>query len=183
MALPPWRVGLGAGVVALGMALAVWRLAPMLQRPAPYAPSLKSADPAIRVVEMGGGMVEVYADVTQAKDPADNFDKAAATVSAVGQALKRGVSDDLHGVTTVRFSIRCQAINRFGQDVMAQLVTVDIPLAALKAEDYAKARPAQVLGLARTVSLGAPGAYDAVAAWCADAARGDKAFCAKAQTS
>jgi hypothetical protein len=184
MTLPPrWRVGLGAVVVALGLVLAVWRLVPMVYRPAPEAPSLRSADPAIRVVEAGGGMLVVYADVTQAKDPADNFDKAAATVSAVGQALKRGVSDDLRGVATVRFSIRCQAINRFGQDTMAQLVTLETPLAALKAEDYAKAKPAQVLGLARTVDLGAPGAYDALAAWCADPARGDKGFCQKAQSS
>ena len=180
---PRWRVGLGMAIVAAGVVLAAWRLAPMLHKPAPDAPSLKSADPTIRVVETGGGVLEIYADVTQAKDPADNFDKAAATVAAVGQALKRGVSDDLHGATTVRFSIRCQATNRFGQDVMAQLVTVDMPLAALKAEDYAKARPAQVLGLARTVSLGAPGAYDAVAAWCSGAARGDKTFCSKAQSS
>ena len=184
MILPPRRrVWLGMAVAALGVVLAGWRLIPALSRPAPEASSLKSADPAIRVIEVGGGVLVVYADVTQARDPADNFDKAAAMVSAVGQALKRGVSDDLHGVATVRFSIRCQAINRFGQDVMAQLVTVEMPLPALKAEDYARARPAQVLGLARTVSLGAPGAYDAIAAWCADATRGDKAFCAKAQHS
>ena len=180
---PRWRVGLGMAIVAAGVVLAAWRLTPMLSKSAPEAPSLKSADPAIRVVEIGGGVLAVYADVTQAKDPADNFDKAAATVSAVGQAIKRGVSDDLHGVNTVRFSVRCQAINRFGQDVMAMLVTVDMPLTALKTEDYGKATPAQVLGLARTVSLGAPGAYDALASWCADPARGDKAFCAKAQAS
>jgi len=176
---PRWRVWLGAALVVFGVALAIWRLAPLLGPPRPEAPPLKSADPAIRVVESGGGVLVVYADVTQAKDPADNFDKAAATVSAVGQALQRGVSDNLNGVTTVRFSIRCQAINRFGQDVMAQLVTLDMPLAALKAEDYAKAKPAQVLGVAKSASLGAPGAYDAAAAWCADPARGDKAFCSK----
>jgi len=184
MTLPPrWPVWLGMAVVALGVVLAAWRLIPTLYRPAPEASSLKSADPAIRVVEKGGGVLVVYADITQAKDPADNFDKAAAMVSAVGQALKRGVSDDLNGVATVRFSIRCQAINRFGQDVMAQLVTMDMPLAALKAKDYAKARPSQVLSLARTVSLGAPGAYDAIAAWCADPARGDRAFCTKASAT
>jgi len=93
------------------------------------------------------------------------------------------VSDDLKGVKTVRFSIRCEAINRFGQDVMAQLVTLDLPLQALKAEDYAKVRPARALEMAESVSLGAPGAYDAVAAWCADPARGDKAFCRKAQNT
>jgi hypothetical protein len=92
------------------------------------------------------------------------------------------VSDDLKGARTVRFSIRCQAINRFGQDVMAQLVTFQAPLQALKGVDYAKTRPADVLGLAEDVRLGAPGAYDAIAAWCADPARAGKAFCKKANS-
>ena len=108
---------------------------------------------------------------------------AAAMVSAVGQALKRGVSDDLKAARTVRFSIRCQATNRFGQDVMAQLVTLETPLQALTEADYARTRPADVLGLAQMVKLGAPGAYDAIAAWCADPARAGKAFCAKASLS
>jgi hypothetical protein len=162
------------------MALAAQQLIPVLYKPAPEAPPLQSADPAIRLTEAANGVVTVYADVTGAKDAADNFDKAAATVSAVGQALKRGVSDDLKGAKTVRFSIRCQAINRFGQDVMAQLVTLEAPLQALEAIDYTKTRPADVMGLAQTVKLGAPGAYDAVAAWCADPARAGKAFCKKA---
>jgi hypothetical protein len=183
MALPGrWRLWLGVVVVALGLALAGWRLAPLLQRSAPDAPPLQSADPAIRLTEVGDGVVIVYADVTGAKDAADNFDKAAATVGAVGQALKRGVSDDLKGAKTVRFSIRCQAVNRFGQDVMAQLVTLEAPLPALKAVDYARTRPADVLGLAQTVKLGAPGAYDAIAAWCADPSRAGKAFCSKANS-
>jgi hypothetical protein len=180
--LPRWRLWLGVAAMTLGLALAAQQLIPVLYRPAPEAPPLQSADPAIRLAERQGPVLTVYADVSQAKDPADNFDKAAATVSAVGQALKRGVSDDLKGVAMVRFSIRCQAINRFGQDVMAQLVTLETPLKALQGADYAKTRPAQVLGLAQSVSLGAPGAYDAVAAWCADPARGDKAFCKKAPT-
>jgi hypothetical protein len=100
----------------------------------------------------------------------------------VGQALKRGVSDDLKGAKTVRFSIRCQAVNRFGQDVMAQLVTLEAPLPALKSVDYAHTRPADVLGLAQTVKLGAPGAYDAIAAWCGDPARAGKTFCSKANS-
>jgi hypothetical protein len=178
--LPRWRLLLGVAAMTLGLALAAQQLIPVLYTPAPQAPPLQSADPAIRLTEVQGAVLTVYADVTQAKDPADNFDKAAATVSAVGLALKRGVADDLKGVTTIRFSIRCQAINRFGQDVMAQLVTLETPLKALKAADYAKATPAQVMGLAQSVSLGAPGAYDAVAAWCADPARGNKAFCKKA---
>ena len=125
-------------------------------------------------------MLVIYADVTGAKDAADNFDKTAALVAAVGKALQHGVSDDLGGVRTVRFSVRCEAINRFGQDLMAPLVTLDLPLQALKAVDYAKVRPAQALGMAQSVSLGAPGAYDAIAAWCADAERSDRAFCTKA---
>jgi hypothetical protein len=177
-----WRLWSGVAVAALGVALAAWRLVPALHQAAPQAPPLQSADPAIRLAEVGGGMVIVYADVTGARDAADNFDKAAATVSAVGQALKRGVSDDLKGAKTVRFSIRCQAINRFGQDVMAQLVTLDAPLPALEAVDYARTRPADVLGLAQTVKLGAPGAYDAIAAWCTDPTRAGKAFCSKANS-
>jgi hypothetical protein len=176
-----WRIGLGAAAV-VGLALTAWRLAPALHPSAPDAPPLQSADPAIRLTEVGDGVLVVYADVTGARDAADNFDKAAATVSAVGQALKRGVSDDLKGAKTVRFSIRCQAVNRFGQDVMAQLVTLEAPLPALEAVDYARIRPADVLGLAQTVKLGAPGAYDAIAAWCADPARAGKAFCSKANS-
>ena len=172
-----------AAVVALGLALAAWRLVPSLLPAAPEAPPLKSADTAIRLTEAGNGVLLIYADVTGAKDAADNFDKTAALVVATGRALQRGVSDDLGGVRTVRFSIRCEATNRFGQDVMAQLVTLDLPLKALKGQDYAKVRPAQALEMAQTVSLGAPGAYDAIAAWCADPVRGDKAFCAKATAS
>jgi hypothetical protein len=181
-ALSNWRVWLGTAAMTLGLALAARQLIPVLYRPAPPKPSVQSADPAIRLAEVQDGVLVVYADMTGARDAADNFDKAAATVSAVGQALKGGVSDDLCAVKTVRFVIRCQAVNRFGQDVMAQLVTVETPIAALEAEDYAKARPAQVLGLADRVQLGAPGAYDAVAAWCADPRRGDPGFCRKAPT-
>lgn len=177
-----WRIWLGVAAMTLGLALAARQLIPVLYRPAPKveAPPLKSADPAIRLTEAQGPVLTVYADITGARDAADNFDKAAATVTAAGQALKRGVSDDLAAIRTVRFSIRCEATNRFGQDVMAPLVTLDMPISVLKGADYAKARPAQVLGLAETVNLGAPGAYDAIKAWCADPARGDKAFCAKA---
>ena len=177
-----WRLWLGVAAMTLGLALAAQQLIPVLYKPSPQpeAQPLQSADPAIRLTEVGDGVLTVYADVTQAKDAADNFDKAAATVSAVGQALKRGVSDDLKGATKVRFSIRCQATNRFGQDVMAQLVTFDAPLSALQGVDYANTRPADVLGLAQSVKLGAPGAYDAIAAWCKDPARAGRAFCTKA---
>ena len=182
MALPVsrWRLWLGVAAMTLGLALAAQQLIPVLYRsmpPTSEAPPLQSADPAIRLTEAQDGVLAVYADVTGAKDAAENFDKAAATVSAVGQALKRGVSDDLKGIRTVRFVIRCQAINRFGQDVMAQLVTLELPLQALTGADYGRTRPAEVLGLAEDVKLGAPGAYDALAAWCADPARAGKAFC------
>jgi len=188
MALPPlssWRVWLGVAAMTLGLALAAEQLVPGLYQSAPEAPQaqpLKSADPSIRLTETADSVLSVYADVTGAKDAADNFDKSAALVAAVGRAVQHGVSDNLRGVQTIRFIIRCEAINRFGQDVMAPLATVDLPLVALKAADYAKARPARVLGLAQAVTLGAPGAYDAIAQWCADAARGDPGFCRKAQS-
>jgi hypothetical protein len=179
-----WRLWLGVAAMTLGLALAAQQLIPVLYRPSPAsgAPPLQSADPAIRLTEVGDGVVAVYADITGATDAADNFDRAAAVVGAVGQALKHGVSDDLMGARIVRFSIRCQAINRFGQDVMAQLVTFETPLPALKGVDYARTRPADVLGLAENVKLGAPGAYDAIAAWCRDPGRAGKAFCAKANS-
>ncbi|MEI9891436.1 MAG: hypothetical protein WDN45_13730 [Caulobacteraceae bacterium] len=147
-----------------------WRLwlgvAAMNPRP---GPGRREADPGALHARAGGGgrapevrrsgqgpILTVYADVTGARDAADNFDKAAATVSATGQAIERGVSDDLSGVRTVRFSIRCEATNRFGQDVMAPLVTLQMPIAALKAADYGKVRPAQVLGMAASVALARP---------------------------
>ena len=186
MALPAptgWRLWLGVAAMTLGLALAAQQLIPVLYRPSgAEAEPLQSADPAIRLIETGNGVVTVYADVTEARDAADNFDKAAAIVSAVAQALKRGVSDDLKGARMVRFSIRCQATNRFGQDVMAQLVTFEAPLQGLKGVDYAKTGPSAVLALAENVKLGAPGAYDAIAAWCADPARSDKTFCRKANS-
>ena len=178
----PWRLWLGVAAMTLGLALAAQQLIPVLYRPAPPAPPLKSADIAIRLTEIKDGVLTVYVDVTGAKDAADNFDKAAAVVAATGRALKSGVSDDLTGVKTVRFQVRCEAVNRFGTELMAPLVTVETPLQVLKAVDYAQTRTIQVLGLAETVKLGAPGAYDALAAWCADAGRSDQSFCKKAQT-
>ena len=105
-----WRLWLGVAAMTLGLALAAQQLIPVLYTPAPpkpAAPPVQSADPAIRLTDVQDESLTVYADVTGAKDAADNFDKAAATVSAVGQALKRGVSDDLKGVKTIRFVIRC----------------------------------------------------------------------------
>jgi hypothetical protein len=179
LSIPRRLLWLGAAVV-VALGLAAWRLVPQVLPAASEAPPLKSADTAIRLTEAGNGVLVIYADLSGARDAADNFDKTAALVVATGRALQRGESDDLGGIKTVRFSIRCEAINRFGQDVMAQLVTLDLPLPAMKAEDYAKVRPAQALEMAQRVSLGAPGAYDALAAWCADAARSGAGFCKKA---
>src|ERR1700748_1135761 len=104
--------------------------------PPPTAPRA-AANPAIRLVETEGGILTVYADVHQAKDIADNFDKAGAIVLDAGQALRHGVSDTLKGVTLVRFKFRCEGVNRFQQELMSPLVNLDIPLSALKAADYA----------------------------------------------
>ena len=180
------RLRLWAGVAALcfGLAMAAQQLIPALYPPplpAPVQPPLRSADPAIRDTEVKDGVLTVYADVTNAPDVAGNIDKAGATVLAAGRALKGGVSDNLKGVSAVRFVFRCQATNRFGQDVMAALVTLDLPLEALRQADYARMRAGDVLALARTAQLGAPGAYDALAAWCGDPKRANAAFCAKAK--
>ena len=177
------RLRLWAGVAALcyGLALAAQQLIPQVYPPPPAYPPLASADPAIRQVEIKDGLVIVYADVTHAPDAAGNFDKAGATVLAAVRALRRGVADPLTGVAGVRFVFRCEAINRFGQDVMAALATLDLPLKTLTGADLGHMGASDALGLAQTVSLGAPGAYDALAAWCGDPKRANAAFCAKAK--
>jgi hypothetical protein len=177
------RLWAGVAAVSFGLALAAQQLIPVLypRPPAPAWAPLRSADPGIREVEIKDGLLTVYADVTNAPDAAGNIDKAAATVLAAGRAIKGGVSDNLKGVTTVRFVFRCEAINRFGQDVMAALMTLDLPLPALTAADLGRMSGGDVLGLARSASLGAPGAYDALNAWCADAKRANAGFCAKAK--
>src|SRR4051812_26594144 len=96
-----WRLWVGVAAMTLGLALAAQQLIPVLYKPAPEAAPLKSADPAIRLTQTNGGVLAVYADITGARDAADNFDKAAATVAASGRAIKAGVSDDLMGVRTV----------------------------------------------------------------------------------
>ena len=176
------RLRLWAGVAALcfGLALAAQPLIPRLY-PAPAYPPLASADPAIREAEVKDGVLIVYADVTRAPDAAGNFDRAGAVVLAAGRALRRGVADDLKGATQVRFVFRCEATNRFGQDVMASLATLELPLKALAGADLDRLGPSDALGLARTATLGAPGAYDALAAWCGDAKRANAGFCARAK--
>lgn len=177
------RLWAGVAAVCFGLALAAQQLIPVLYPPPPppsAQPPLQSADPAIRDVEVKNGVLTVYADVIDAPDVAGNLDKAGATVLAAGRALKAGVADPLKGVGAVRFVFRCQAINRFGQDVMAALMTLEMPLADLTRADYGRMNAGDALALARTVSLGAPGAYDAASAWCGDPKRANAAFCAKA---
>ena len=144
-------------------------------------PALQAADPSIQNIEVAAPMVTLWTDVTKAKDIAGNIDIAADEARTVGKALQRGVSDDLKGVEIVRFVFRAEAINRFGHDVMATLMTVDFPTKDLKAADYAKLSRGQVLALSYSAKLGAPGAYDARDAWCADPARSNAKFCAEMQ--
>jgi hypothetical protein len=144
-------------------------------------PTLQSADGAIASIDVAGPMVTLWTDVKNAPDLAGNIDIAADTVRAVGKALQRGVSDDLKGVQIVRFEFRAEATNRFDRDVMAKLMTVDFAAADLKAARYAALSRGQVLALAYSAALGAPGAYDALDAWCADPAKADAGFCRKAR--
>jgi hypothetical protein len=126
-------------------------------------------------------VVTIWSDVKNAPDLAGNIDIAADTVRSVGRALQRGVSDDLTGVQIVRFEFRAEATNRFDRDVMAKLMTLDVPAADLKAANHRAMNGGQLLGLAYKVVLGAPGAYDALDAWCKDPAKANPAFCAKAR--
>jgi hypothetical protein len=178
----PQLTGVAILAVIGFIGLAVLEIMPPAKPAPPPNPPLSAADPAIRLVETDGKVLQIYADVHQAKTIADNFDKAGAIVLDAGQALQHGVADDLKGVTMVRFKFRCEGVNRFQQDVMSPLVTLDLPLAALKGADYAKASGNDVLGLATSAQLGAPGSYDAANAWCRDAARSSKALCSKLVT-
>lgn len=142
-------------------------------------PPLQAADAAIDSLTVDEPTLTVWANVKKAPDLAGNIDIAADIVRTVGKALQRGVSDDLKGVEIVRFAFHAEAIDRFGHDVMAPLMTLDIPAADLKSAHYAALSRGQALNLAYSASLGAPGAYDAMAAWCGDEARANAAFCAK----
>ena len=142
-------------------------------------PSLQAADPGIDSLTVDKPMLTVWANVRKAPDLAGNVDLSADIMRAAGKALQRGVSDDLQGVEIIRFAFHAEAIDRWGHDVMAPLMTVDAPVAALKAANYAALNRGQVLNLAYSASLGAPGAYDAMGAWCGDRARANAAFCGK----
>jgi hypothetical protein len=142
-------------------------------------PSLQAADPGIDSLTVEKPMLTVWANVRKAPDLAGNIDLSADIVRAAGQALQRGVSDDLQGVEIIRFAFHAEAIDRFGHDVMAPLMTIDVPASDLKTARYAALNRGQVLNLAYSASLGAPGAYDAMAMWCGDKARANAAFCGK----
>jgi hypothetical protein len=126
-------------------------------------------------------VVVIWTDVKNAPDLAGNLDIAADTVMAVGKALQRGVSDDLKGIGIVRFMFRAEATNRFDRDLMAPLMTVNIPMVDLRAANYAALTRSQALGLAYSVTLGAPGAYDVRDAWCGNPAKANLGFCAKSR--
>jgi hypothetical protein len=142
-------------------------------------PSLQAADPGIDSITGEKPMLTLWANVRKAPDLAGNFDISADMMRAVGKALQRGVSDDLKGVEIIRFAFHAEAIDRYGHDVMAPLVTLDVAMADLKAAHYAALNRGQVLNLAYSAGLGAPGAYDAIAAWCGDPARANAGFCGK----
>jgi hypothetical protein len=167
----------GGGALVLRSTLAARREAPAR---APVLPPLQAADGSIVTIDIQKPMVTVWSDVKNAPDLAANIDIAADTVRAVGKALQRGVSDDLKGVEIARFEFRAEATNRFDRDVMAKLLRLDMPVADLRTANYAALNRGQLLNLAYSVALGAPGAYDALEAWCKDPAKADPAFCAKA---
>jgi hypothetical protein len=144
-------------------------------------PSLLAADPAIESITGEKPMLTLWANVKKSPDLAGNFDISADIMKAVGKALQRGVSDDLKGVEIIRFAFHAEAIDKYGHDVMAPLVTLDVAASALKSANYAALNRGQVLNLAYSASLGAPGAYDAIAEWCGDPARADAGFCRKAR--
>jgi hypothetical protein len=167
--------------MAAGMfALSFVALRRMVEGPAPVIMSLQSADPSIETVQAMAPQVLVVGEIHNVPDIAATIERSGQVVRAVGQALKRGVSDDLRGVDTVHFVFRADGVDRFGHDVMARLMELDIPLTALMSAATADAPPGRLLALARSVKLTSPGAYDALDAWCADRARADRAFCRKA---
>jgi hypothetical protein len=181
-AYPKARRWVGLAMIVLALAVVASLAAREMAQPqdgkpqpaAPAIPPLQAADPAITAVMIEPPVATIWADVKGAETLKANLDRAQAITGAIGQALKRGVSDDLSGVDTLRIRLRADAVDRFGHDLMAPLLTLDIDPKVLKA-----AKGPRVMGLAKTVSLTSPGTYDAAAAWCMDAAKSDPAFCAK----
>ncbi len=174
--------GRAIAAIALVLAIAVSAGLLVLRRdegpPKPAPPPLKAADPSIELVDPQGPVIMVRVEIKNVPDTNADIERSGLAASAIGRALARGVSDDLSGVKTVRLVFAVDAVDRFGHDLMATFMTLDYSLQTLKAA--AAAPPAQLLGLADTVRLGAPGAYDATDRWCADKARADARFCAKA---
>jgi hypothetical protein len=148
------------------------------QAVAPGPPPLQAADPAVTLVMVEPPQAIVWADIHNSPDFPAVMDKAQAITAAVGRALRHGVSDNLSGVETVRLRLRADGVDRFGHDVMAPLMTLEIKRRALE-----RAAGPKVLGLADSVLLNSPGSFDAVGAWCKDPARADPAFCAKQRVS
>jgi hypothetical protein len=141
-------------------------------------PPLRSADPAVTLVMIEPPEAAIWADIHGSADFPTVMDRAQGITAAVGQALRRGVSDDLSGVEVLRLHLRADGVDRFGHDVMAPLMTLQIKRRALQ-----RATGSKVLGLADSVALNSPGSFDAVTAWCRDPARSDPAFCAKPRSA
>ena len=176
--------GLALIVLALAVvaALAARELNPpqadKRQAVTPGPPALEAADPAITLVMVEPPEAAIWADIRGSADFPAVMDKAQGITAAVGQALRHGVSDDLSGVEVLRLHLRADGVDRFGHDVMAPLMTLQIKRRALE-----RATGPKVLGLADSVALNSPGSFDAVAAWCKDPARSDPAFCAKQRSA
>lgn len=182
---PKGRRWAGLALIVLALAAAVLAARevspPRAAKPqalTPVTPLLQAADPAVTLVMIEPPEAVIWADVRGSPDFPAIMDKAQAITAAVGQALRRGVSDDLRGVEVLRLRFRADGVDRFGHDVMAPLMTLEIKRKALE-----RATGPKVLGLADSVVLNSPGSFDAVGAWCRDAARADPAFCAKPRTS
>ena len=183
---PKGRRWAGLALIVLALAvvatLAIREIGPpVTDKPrarTPVVPSLQAADPAVTLVMIEPPEATVWTDIHGSADFPAVMDKAQGIAAAIGEALRRGVSDDLGGVEVLRLRFRADGVDRFGHDVMAPLMTLEIKRKALE-----QATGPKVLGLADSVVLNSPGSFDAVNAWCKDPARSDRAFCAKPRTS
>ena len=183
---PKGRRWAGLALILLALAVVASLAAQQVNPPAgdkrqaltPVTPALQAADPAVTLVMIEPPEAAVWADIHGSPDFPAVMDRAQGITAAVGQALRRGVSDDLSGVEVLRLHLRADGVDRFGHDVMAPLMTLQIKRKALE-----RATGPKVLGLADSVVLNSPGSFDAVNAWCKDPARSDPAFCAKQRSA
>ena len=183
---PKGRRWAGLALILLALAVVASLAAREVNPPAgdkrqaltPVTPALQAADPAVTLVMIEPPEAAVWADIHGSPDFPAVMDRAQGITAAVGQALRRGVSDDLSGVEVLRVHLRADGVDRFGHDVMAPLMTLQIKRKALE-----RATGPKVLGLADSVVLNSPGSFDAVNAWCKDPARSDPAFCAKQRSA